>query len=185
MRSRCSFTSAMIGKSAAMMRPSSAATRSRSAATGRWRSRSATGATCWLTLLRLGERLRALTHVPEADVHGEHPAVQVARLDPLALLLKRPAQPVQDAQALLIAGRREVERAAQDRLRHDVCALVHEAYAQGFRAPEFSVRRSQGFLQLCDRLVQQAHLLERHAQVVEIGRASCRERGWGAGVAEG
>src|SRR2546429_6030824 len=99
MRTRCSFTSAMIGKSAAMIRPSSSATRSSSPATGRWRSRSATGTTCWLTLFRLGERLGALPHVPESDVHGEHPAVQVARFDPLALLLERAAQPVQDTQA--------------------------------------------------------------------------------------
>src|SRR5690348_5695397 len=99
MRTRRSLTSAMIGKSAAMIRPSSSATRSSSAATGRWRSRSATGTTCWLTLLRFGERLGALAHVAEADVHGEHAAVQLTRLHPLALLLERPAQPVQDTQA--------------------------------------------------------------------------------------
>src|SRR5881396_15941 len=166
MRTRCSFTSAMIGKSAAMMRPSSSATRSSSPATGRWRSRSATGTTCWLTLFRLGERLGALPHVPESDVHGEHPAVQVARFDPLALLLERAAQPVQDAQALLITGGRQVERAPQDRLRDDVGALVDEAHAERLRAPQFSVRRPQRFLQLCDRLVQQPHLLEGDAQIV-------------------
>src|SRR5439155_17097695 len=88
--------------------------------TGRWRSRSAPGPTCWLTSLRLGERLGALTHIPEPDVHGEHPAVQLARLDPLALLLERAAQPIQDAQALLVTGGRQVERAPQDRLRHNV-----------------------------------------------------------------
>src|SRR5256885_2035874 len=141
MRTRCSFTSAMIGKSAAMIRPSSSATRSSSPATGRWRSRSATGTTCWLTLFRLGERLGALPHVPESDVHGEHPAVQVARFDPLALLLERAAQPVQDTQALLITGGRQVQRAPQDRLRDDVGALVEEAHAQRLRAPQFSVRR--------------------------------------------
>src|SRR3989449_3152054 len=166
MRTRCSFTSAMIGKSAAMMRRSSSATRSSSPATGRWRSRSATGTTCWLTLFRLRERLGALPHIPESDVHGEHPAVQVARFDPLALLLERAAQPVQDTQALLITGGRQVERAPQDRLRDDVGALVEEAHAQRLRAPQFSVRRPQRFLQLRDRLVQQPHLLEGDAQVV-------------------
>src|SRR6266550_3174836 len=135
-RTRCSFTWAMIGKSAAMMRPSSPATRSRSPATGRWRSRSATGATCWLMLLRLGERLGALAHVPESDVHGEHPAVQVAGFDPLPLFLERAAQPVQDAQTVLVAtGGRQVERPPR-------------------------------LLQLRNRLVQEAHLLEGHAQIV-------------------
>src|SRR5256886_2967754 len=166
MRSRCSFTSAMIGKSAAMIRTSSSATRSSSAATGRWRSRSATGTTCWLTLLRLGERLGALAHVPESNVHCEHPTVQVTRLDPLALLLERAAQPVQDAQALLVAGGRQVERAPQDRLGHNVRTLVHETHAQRLRASQLPVGRAQRFLQLGNRLVQQPHFLEGHAQVV-------------------
>src|SRR6266480_3846987 len=87
MRTRCSFTSAIIGKSAAMIRLSSSATRSSSPATGRWRSRRATGTTCWVTLLCLGERLGARAHVPESNVHGEYSAVQLARLDPLAPLL--------------------------------------------------------------------------------------------------
>src|SRR5205809_4894 len=167
MRTRCSFTWAMIGKSAAMMRPSSPATRSRSPATGRWRSRSETGATCWLMLLRLGERLGALAHVPESDVHREHPAVQLAGFDPLPLFLERAAQPVQDAQTLLVATRgRQVQRAPQDRLRHDEGALVEEAHAQRLGASEFSVGRPQRLLQLRNRLVQEAHLLEGHAQIV-------------------
>src|SRR5205809_1447424 len=166
MRTRCSFTSAMIGKSAAMMRPSSSATCASSPATGRWRSRSATGTTCWLTSLRLGERLGALSHIPESDVHGEHPAVQLARLDPLALLLERAAQPVQDAQALLVSGGRQVERAPQDRLRHNVGALVDEAHAQRLRAPQPPFGRPQRLLQLRNRLVQQPHLLEGHPHAV-------------------
>src|SRR6266536_534396 len=167
MRTRCSFTSAMIGKSAAMMRLSSSATRSSSPATGRWRSRSATGTTCWVTLLRLGERLGARAHVPESDVHGEHPAVQLARLDPFALFLERAAQPVQKAQALLVAtGGRQVERAPQDRLRHDVGTLVDEAHAQRLRAPQLPVGRPQRLLQLRNRLVQEPHLLEGDAQIV-------------------
>src|SRR2546428_9242043 len=127
MRTRCSFTSAMIGKSAAMIRLSSSATRSSSPATGRWRSRSATGTTCWLTLFRQGERIGPLPHVPESDVHGEHPSVQVARFDPLALLLERAAQPVQDTQALLITGGRQVVRQPHARPPDDVCALVAES----------------------------------------------------------
>src|SRR5690242_17410959 len=106
MRTRWAFTSAMIGKSAAMMRASSSATRSSSTATGRCRSRSAIGTTCWLTLLRFGERLGARAHVPESNVHGEYAAVQFARLDLLALFLERAAQPVEDAQALLVSGGR-------------------------------------------------------------------------------
>src|SRR2546421_42186 len=167
MRTRCSFTSAIIGKSAAMIRPSSSATRSSSPATGRWRSRRATGTTCWVTSLRLGERLGARAHVPESDVHSEHPAVQLARLDPLALFLERAAQPVQDTQAVLVAtGGGQVERAPQDRLRHDVGALVDEAHAQRLRGPQFPVGRPQRLLQLRNRLVQEPHLLEGHAQVV-------------------
>src|SRR5947199_38843 len=56
MRSRCSLTSAIMGKSAVMMRRSSSATSSSSPATGRWMSPSETGASCWLTSFRLGER---------------------------------------------------------------------------------------------------------------------------------
>src|SRR2546428_9808274 len=138
----------MIGESAAMLRTTSSATRSSSPASGHWRSRSATGTTCWLPLLRLGERLGALPHVPESDVHGEHPAVQVARFDPLTLLLERAAQPVQDAQALLITGGRQVERAPQDRLRDDVGALVDEAHPERLRAPQLSIPRPQRLLQV-------------------------------------
>src|SRR5207237_10165540 len=98
-RSKCSLTSAMTGKAAAMMRRSSSATRSRSSATGRWMSPRVAGASCWLMSLRLGERLLARPNVLEPDVHGEHPPIQVARLDPFALLLERPAQPVADADA--------------------------------------------------------------------------------------
>src|SRR6266480_5684865 len=167
MRTRCSFTSAIIGKSAAMIRRSSSATRSSSPATGRWRSRRATGTTCWVTLLRLGERLGARAHVPESNVHGEHPAVQLARLDPLTLFLEGAAQPVQDAQALLVAtSGRPVERAPQDRLRHDVGALVDEAHAQRLRASQLPVGRPQRLLQLRNRLVQEPYFLEGHAQVV-------------------
>src|SRR4029077_9583791 len=106
MRTRCSFTSAMIGKSAAMMRASSSATRSSSTATGRCRSRSAIGTTCWLTLLRFGERLGARAHVPESNVHGAYLAVQLARLAFLSLFLERVAQPVEDAQSLLVSAGR-------------------------------------------------------------------------------
>src|SRR3989441_10482607 len=102
MRTRCAFTSTMMGKSAAMMRRNSPITRSRSPATGRWTSRSETGASCWLTLLGPGERLRALSDVHEPDVHGEHPPVELARLDALPLLLQRAPQPVEDAEPLLV-----------------------------------------------------------------------------------
>src|SRR6266404_1800512 len=166
MRTRRSFTSAMIGKSAAMIRTNSSATRSSSTATGRCRSRSAIGTTCWLTLLRVGERLGARAHVPESNVHGEHPAVQVARLDFLALLLERAAQPVNDAQSLLVSRGRQVERAPQDRLRHDIGAFVDEAHAQRLRAAQLPIGRPQRLLQLRNRLVQEPHLLERDAQVV-------------------
>src|SRR5881296_2409334 len=165
-RSRWSFTSAMIGKSAAMMRRSSPATRSSAAATGRWMSRSATGATCWLTSLRAGQRLGALAHVLEPDVHREHPPIQLARLDFLALLLQRPGQPVQDPQPLLVARRREVQGAAQDRLGHHERTLLDEAYAQRLRALELALGRAQRLLELSYRLVEEAHFLECHAQVV-------------------
>src|SRR5690242_11075010 len=160
MRSRCSLTSAMTGKAAAMMRRSSSATRSRSSATGRWMSPSVARASCWLTSLRLGERLLARADVFEADIHGEHPPVQVPRLDPLALFLERPRQPIEDAEPLLIARGRQLERAPQNRLRHDVRALFHEAHPQGLRAAQLPLRGAQRLLELGDRLVEQPHLLE-------------------------
>src|SRR2546428_334410 len=147
-------------------RTSSMAPCASSAATGRWRSGSATERTGWLTLLRLGERLGALAHVPEANVHGVHPAVKLARLDPLAQFLERAGQPVEDAQALLVTGGRQVERTPKDRLRHDVGTLVDEAHAQRLGAFQLPVGRPQRFLQLGNRLVQEAHLFEGHAQVV-------------------
>src|SRR6266516_2206531 len=139
MRSRCSLTSAMMGKSAAMIRRSSATTRSSSSATGRWMSRRETGATCWLTSLGPGERSGALADVPKADIHGEDAPVQGPRLDLLPLLL---------------------QRAAQDRLRDDVRLLLDEAHAQRLGGLQLALGRPQRFLELGDGLVQQAHLLE-------------------------
>src|SRR5690242_7780039 len=156
----------MMGKSAAMMRRSSSATSASSAATGRCRSRNATGTTCWLTSLGLGERLRAVAHVAEANVDGEHAAVQLAGLDALSLLLERAAQPVQDAEPFLVARGGEVERPPQNRLGDDVGPLFDEAHAERLRAPQLALGRPQRLLQLRDRLVQEAHLLEGDAQVV-------------------
>src|SRR5438445_2125922 len=171
-RSRWAFTSAMIEKSAAMMRRNSPATRSSPAATGCCTSRSVTGATCWLTSLGAGERLGALGHVHEADVDREHPAVHLAGLDLLALCLQRPAQPVEDRHPLLIARRGQLDRPPQNRFGHDVGALLDEAHAQGLRALELALGRAQRLLELGNRLIEQSHLLERDAEVVvrlEVG----------------
>src|SRR5207302_9915683 len=165
-RSRCSLTRAMMGKSAAMMRRSSSATSSSSPATGRWISPSETGASCWLTSFRLGERSGPLADVFEPDVHREHASVQLSRLGFFPLFFERTTQPVQHAEPLLIARRREFQPAAQNRLRHDVRTLIEEAHAQGFRRPELPLRRPQRLLQLGDRLVQQPHLLERDPEIV-------------------
>src|SRR5882672_475589 len=142
MRSRCSFTSLMIGKSAAMIRRSSSTTCSSSAATGPCTSRSAIrgSATGELMLPRLGERLGALLHVEEPDVHREHAAVQVARVGLLALLLQRAAQPVQDPQPLLVARGGQLESAPQNRFGHAVCRLLEEAHAQHLGRAELPVR---------------------------------------------
>src|SRR6266540_1319018 len=171
-RSRWSFTSAMIGKSAAMMRRSSPATRSSSLATERWMSRSATGATCWLTSLRTGQRLGARAHVHEPDVHRKHPPVQLARLDFLALLLQRPTQPVEDAEPLLVARGGQLQRAPQDGFGHHEGAFLDEAHAERLRALQFVLGRAQRLLQFGDRLVQETHLLEGDAEIVvglEVG----------------
>src|SRR2546425_9585878 len=162
----------MTGKSAAMMRPSSPITRPSSAATGRWMSPSDTGAICWLTSLHLGELSGSLTDVFEPDVHGEHAPVQLPRLRFLPLLFERPAQPVQDPQALRVARRGQLEPAPQDRFGHDVSTLFDETDPQRLRGPELLLRGAQCFLELGDRLVEQAHLLEGDAQVVvrlEVG----------------
>src|SRR2546425_2895897 len=166
MCSRCSFTSVMTGKSAATMRRSSAATPSSSAATGRWMSRSDTRAICWLTLLRLPERLDAVGHVAEADVHREHPPVQLARLGALAEPLERAAEPIEHAQSIVVPRGGQVEPAPQDRLGDHVRALFHEARPQRLRRLELPLGRPQRLLQLRDRLVEQPHLLEGDSQVV-------------------
>src|SRR5437660_3708307 len=165
-RSKCSLTRAMMGKSAVMMRRSSSATRSSSPATGRWMSPRETGASCWLTSLRLGERPRPLADVLEPDVHGEDAPVNLARLRFFPLLFERPAQRVEHAEPLLIARRRQLQPASQDRLRHDVGALVEEAHAQHFRSPELPLGRAQRLLKLGDRFVQQPHLFERDSEIV-------------------
>src|SRR5438093_288924 len=172
MRSRWSLTSAMMGKSAAMMRRSSTPTRSSSPATGRWTSRRETGATCWLTSLGPGERPGALADVPETDVYGEDAPVQRPRLQLLALLLQRPAEPIQDPEPPLVTRPGQLERAAQDRLRDDVRLLLEETRAQRLGALQLAFGRAQRFLELRDGLVQQAHLLERDPQIVvrlEVG----------------
>src|SRR3989454_799576 len=176
-RSRWSFTAAMIEKSAAMMRRSSPATRSSCAATGCCTSRRVTGATCWLTSLGAGERLGALAHVHEADVDGERAPVQLACLGLLALRLERPAEPVEERQALLFARRRQLERPPQNRFRHDVRALLDEAQTERLRALQLALGRAQRLLELGDRLVEQPHFLEGaarargQAEELEIGRA--------------
>src|SRR6266571_2125181 len=172
MRRRCSLTSAMMGKSAAMIRRSSATTRSSSSATGRWMSRRETGATCWLTSLGPGERSGALADIPKADVHGEDAPVQGPRLDPLPLLLERAAEPIQDPEPALVPRPGQLERAAQDRLRDDVRLLLDEAHADRLGGLQLALGRPQRLLELGDGLVQQAHLLERDAEIVvrlEVG----------------
>src|SRR5207247_8511653 len=143
MRSRWSLTSAMMGKSAAMMRRSSTPTRSSSPATGRWTSRRETGATCWLTSLGPGERPGALADVPESDVHGEDAPVQRPRLQLLALLLQRPAEPIQDPEPPLVTRPGQLERAAQDRLRDGVRLLLQAPRAQRLGAPQLAFGRAQ------------------------------------------
>src|SRR5256884_678911 len=165
-RSRCSFTSAMMGKSAAMIRRSSSATSSSSLATGRWISPSETGASCWLTSFRLGERLASLADVLEPDIHREDAPVHLSGLRFLPQLFERPSQPVQHAEPLLIARGRQVQPTPQDRLRHDVGALLEKAHAQGFRRAQLALGRPQRLLQLGNGLVQQPHLLERDPEIV-------------------
>src|SRR2546428_9856116 len=159
-RSRCSLTSAMTGKSAAMMRRSSSTTRARVAAAGRWMSRGATGATCWLSSFRLGECLHAPAHVHEADVHGGDASVQVLGFGFAPLLLQRAAQPIEHAEALLVARCRQFQAAPQDRFRDAESSLREETSPQRLRRAELALGGAQRFLELGDGLVEQAHLLE-------------------------
>src|SRR5258708_17294568 len=164
MRSRCSLASVMRGKSALTMRRSSPATWSSAAATGSWMSWSDARVTCGPMLLGLGQGFDPLAHVHEPDVHGEGPAVQLAGLARLALLLQRAAQPIQDAQPLLVVLRRQLDAAAQNRFRHRVRLLFEAAGPQRLRGAQLPFRRAQRLLEFGDRFVQQAHLLERDAQ---------------------
>src|SRR5207247_9016685 len=111
-------TAAMTGKSGAIMRRSSPATRSSCAATGCCTSRSVTGATCWLTSLGAGERLGALAHVHEADVDGERAPVHLACFGLLALRLERPAQPIDACQTTPLALPRRLRPPPPHRIRH-------------------------------------------------------------------
>src|SRR5690348_1083760 len=156
----------MVGKSAAMMRRSSSATRARSWATGRWMSCSVTGTTCWLMSAGLGQRLHALAHVEEPDVHGEHLPVEILRLGRASLLLVGAAQPVENAQPLFVARRRQLQPAPQNRFRHPERALFEKAHAERLRGPELPVLGPERLLELRDGFVEQPHLLERDAEVV-------------------
>src|SRR5690242_12792755 len=106
-------------------------------------SRSDTRVTCEPTLFRLGQGFDPLAHVHEADVHGERTAVQLARLARLALLFERAAQPVQDAEALLVVLRRQLEAAPQDRLGDGVGLLVEEAGPKRLGRAQLAFRRAQ------------------------------------------
>src|SRR6266566_60101 len=149
----------MTGKSAAMMRRSSSATRSSSLATGRWRSASATGATCWLTSLHLGERPGPRADILEADIHGENPAVLLPRLRFFSLRLERPAEPVQDAEPLLITRPGQLGRA--QRLLELGDRLVEQPHLLE-RDPQVVVRLEVRFVDvLVDPLLESGeHLLE-------------------------
>src|SRR5215510_3582758 len=144
----------MMGKSAATMRRSSAATWSSSAATGRWMSPSEARIACSLTSARVGERFDPRPHVHEADVDGEHAAIQLPGFGGFPLLLDGAGEPVENAEPLLVAGRRQLERAPQDRLRHDRCALFEEAHAQGLGGPQLPLGGPQRLLEFGDRLVE-------------------------------
>src|SRR5262245_58301105 len=142
----------MIGKSAAVMRRSSWATRSRSSATGFCRYCSVTRMTCSFTSARPGQRFDARADIHEPDVDREHPAVQVPRVRRLPLLLERAAQPVQDTQPLLITGGGQVEGAPQDGFGDAERAFVVEADAQRLRRPQLAFRRPQRLLEFGNRL---------------------------------
>src|SRR5690349_6981936 len=148
-----------MGKSAAMTRRSSATTCSSSPATGRCTSWRLTRATCWLTLFRLGERFHALLGIEEPNVDRKNAAVELACVRLLALLLERAAEPVEDAQPLLIAGGRNIEAPAQNRLGDAEGALFEEADPQHLRGAQLSLGSAQRFLQLGDRLIEEPHLL--------------------------
>src|SRR5207249_1878656 len=166
LRRRCSLTSAMIGKSAAMSRRSSSTTRSSCPATGRWMSGRVTRASCWVTSARLGERLDPLGHVHEPDVRGEHAAVELSCLRALPLGLEGAPQPIENPQPLFVARRRQLQAAAQNGFRAGVRAFLGEADGQRLGGRLLALGGPQRLLELGDRFVEQAHLLEGDAQVI-------------------
>src|SRR5262249_33301027 len=113
----------MMGKSAATMRRSSAATWSSSAATGRWMSPSEARIAFSLASPRGGGRFPPPPDAHEGDAAGKPAAIQPGGFGGFPLPPEGAGEPVQDAEPLLVAGRRQLERAPQDRFRHDRRAL--------------------------------------------------------------
>src|SRR2546421_99878 len=169
MRRRCSLTSAMIGKSAAMRRRSSSTTRSSCPATGRWMSGRVTRASCWVTSTRLGERLLELgdrfveqAHLLESDAQVVM-RLEIRLVDVLVDPLPEARQHVLEVALLVARGLlvRDLHPGVAvrllDLLLEDHRAEIHEVPAHGRLVADLHL----GVLGL-RQLALLRHRLERH-----------------------
>src|SRR5262249_5288219 len=79
---------------------------------------------------------------------------------------ERPAQPIDQADLLLVAARQALDRAPENRLGDREAGLLVERDPQLLRGLEPAFGRTERFLELRDRFVEQAHLLERDSEIV-------------------
>jgi hypothetical protein len=84
----------------------------------------------------------------------------------LAPLLRAPPQQIEHAHELILRHALLVQGAGQDRRRHRILFLLHERLPERLVRGHAVRRRAQRLLELGDRLVEQPHLLVRHAEVV-------------------
>ena len=113
------------------------------------------------------EPLQPLAQVEEADVDREGTLVAADGGLALPLRLEGPPQPVEQRRS---SRRRASGSDSMARLQHRLgdgeLALLEERDPQRFGGAEPSLGRAQRLLELGDRFVEQAHLLERDAQIV-------------------
>src|SRR5262245_23230767 len=87
------------------------------------------------------------SHIVKSDIHRQHPFIAGKRRIKLALLFSRPAEPVQEADLLLVTGAQTLYGAAEDGLGDWELLLVEERGAQRFRGAQPSFGGPQRFLE--------------------------------------
>src|SRR5712692_7773495 len=101
--------------------------------------------------------------VLEPDVDRENAPIVSERRTRLSLLFLAAPDPVEEADLAFVASR-ILHGSAQDGGRHRRLTLLEETHAERLRRGDAHVLPRKRLLEFGDRLVQQTHLFERHAE---------------------